>query len=99
MLNADQFRVFAEEAKRWAHQAKFPETKQALFAISLKAVTAPAFGVVLPAPPVLIASDHDPSVDYACERCNTILLHAEEGQVRGLLIHCTNCGTYNSTDV
>ena len=99
MSNADQFRVYAEEAKRWAHQAKFPETKQALFAISLKAVTAPAFGVVLPAPPVLIASDHDPSVDYACERCNTILLHAEEGQVRGLLIHCTNCGTYNSTDV
>jgi DNA-directed RNA polymerase subunit RPC12/RpoP len=64
--------------------------------ISLKAVTAPAFGIVLPAPPVLIASDH--SVDYACERCSTVLLHAEEGQVRGFLIRCTNCGTYNSTD-
>jgi hypothetical protein len=48
--------------------------------ISLKAVTAPAFGIVLPAPPVLIASDH--SVDYACERCSTVLLHAEEGQVQ-----------------
>ena len=65
--------------------------------VSLKAVNAPAIGVVLPAPPVLTASDH--SVDYVCERCSTILLHAEEGQVRGLLIHCTNCGTYNSTDV
>ena len=31
MSNADQFREYAEEAKRWAHQAKFPETKQALF--------------------------------------------------------------------
>jgi hypothetical protein len=31
MSNADQFRVYAEEAKRWAHQAKFPATKQALF--------------------------------------------------------------------
>jgi hypothetical protein len=31
MSNADQFRVYAEEAKRWARQAKFPETKQALF--------------------------------------------------------------------
>ena len=31
MSNADQFRVYAEEAKRWAHQAKFPEAKQALF--------------------------------------------------------------------
>ena len=31
MSNADQFRAFAEEAKRWAHQAESPETKQALF--------------------------------------------------------------------
>jgi hypothetical protein len=31
MSNADQFRVYAEEAKRWAHQAESPETKQALF--------------------------------------------------------------------
>ena len=36
------------------------------------------------APPVLIASDH--SVDYTCVRCSTILLHAEESQVRGFLI-------------
>ena len=64
--------------------------------ISLKAVVAPATGIVLDAPPVLVASDH--SVDYACERCNTVLLHAEEGQVRGFLILCTKCGTYNSTD-
>jgi hypothetical protein len=65
--------------------------------ISLKAITAPAFGIVLPAPPVLIASEH--SVDYACECCSTVLLHAEEGQVHGVLIRCTNCGTYNSMDV
>ena len=65
--------------------------------ISLKAVTAPATGIVLDAPPVLVASDH--SVDYTCGRCNTLLLQAEEGQVRGFLIRCTRCGTYNSTDV
>jgi DNA-directed RNA polymerase subunit RPC12/RpoP len=68
--------------------------------ISLKAVSAPSKSappIVLRAPPVLIASDH--SVDYACERCSTVLLHAEVGQVRGFLIRCTNCGTYNSTDV
>ena len=64
--------------------------------ISLKAVTAPAIGIVLNAPPVLIASDH--SVDYACDRCGTTLLHAEEDQVHGVLIRCTQCGTYNSTD-
>ena len=65
--------------------------------ISLTAVIAPAFGIVLDAPPVLVASDH--SVDYTCERCSTILLHAEEGQVRGFLIRCTKCGTYNSLDI
>jgi hypothetical protein len=64
--------------------------------ISLKAVTAPAIGIVLNAPPVLIASDH--SVDYACDRSGTTLLHAEEDQVHGVLIRCTQCGTYNSTD-
>ena len=48
------------------------------------------------APPVLKASDH--SVDYTCGRCGTILLHAEENQVHGLLIRCTSCGSYNSTD-
>jgi DNA-directed RNA polymerase subunit RPC12/RpoP len=65
--------------------------------ISLKAVTAPATEIVLDAPPVLVASDH--SVDYTCGRCNTLLLQAEEGQVRGFLIRCTKCGTYNLTDV
>ena len=48
--------------------------------ISLKVVTAPAIGLVLHAPPVLVASDH--SVDYTCGRCGTILLHAEENQVQ-----------------
>ncbi len=64
--------------------------------ISLKVVHAPAVGVVLDAPPVLKASDQ--SVDYTCGRCGTTLLHAEENQVRGVLLRCTNCGSYNSTD-
>ena len=65
--------------------------------ISLKVVTAPAKGIVLDAPPVLVASDH--SVDYVCGRCSEVLLHAEEGQVRGFLIRCTKCGSYNSMDL
>ena len=64
--------------------------------ISLRIVTAPATGIVLDAPPVLVASDH--SVDYACGRCSTISLHAEEDQVRGFLIRCTKCGIYSSMD-
>jgi predicted RNA-binding Zn-ribbon protein involved in translation (DUF1610 family) len=64
--------------------------------ISLKVLPAPAIGKVLDAPPVLTASEH--SVDYTCGRCGTVLLHADEGQVHGVLIHCKNCGSYNSTD-
>jgi DNA-directed RNA polymerase subunit RPC12/RpoP len=64
--------------------------------ISLKIVVAPATGIVLKAPPVLVASDH--SVDYTCGRCGTVLLHAVENQVHGILIHCTYCGSYNSTE-
>ena len=56
--------------------------------ISLRVVTAPRTGILLEAPPVLNASDH--SVDYTCGRCGTILLHAEEHQVHGVLIRCAN---------
>ena len=64
--------------------------------IPLKLVIAPAIGVVLEAPPVLMASEH--SVDYTCGRCTAVLLHADKDQVHGVLIHCRNCGSYNSTD-
>ena len=64
--------------------------------ISLKVVHAPKTGIVLEAPPVLFASEH--SVDYACGRCATILLHAEEDQVHGVLLRCANCGSYNLTE-
>jgi DNA-directed RNA polymerase subunit RPC12/RpoP len=65
--------------------------------IALMAIKAPGVGSVLSAPPILEASSH--TVDYTCGRCGTILMHAELDQVHNLLIHCTQCGTYNSTDV
>jgi predicted RNA-binding Zn-ribbon protein involved in translation (DUF1610 family) len=64
--------------------------------ISLKVITAPATGLVLDAPPIL--KETDQSVDYTCGRCGTILLHAEENRVHSMVIHCGNCGSYNSTD-
>ena len=64
--------------------------------ISLKVIVAPATGHILEAPPVLKASDQ--SVDFTCGHCGAILLHADEGQVFGVLIRCTNCGSYNATD-
>jgi len=65
--------------------------------IALRAIKAPGVGSVLSAPPILEASGH--TVDYTCGRCGTILMRAELDQVHNLLIHCTRCGTYNSTDV
>ena len=44
-------------------------------------VDTPAVGVILEAPPVLVASEH--SVDYTWGRCGIILMHADEGQVHG----------------
>jgi hypothetical protein len=64
--------------------------------ISLKVFSAPATGLVLDAPQVLVASDQ--LVDYTCGRCASILLlHAEKNQVYGLLRR-TGCGSYNLTD-
>jgi len=60
--------------------------------ISLKVIAAPATGPVVSAPPVLKASDHLRKLQRA------VLLHAEDGQVHNLAIHCTECGSYNSTD-
>ena len=65
--------------------------------LRLSVTVAPATGNILQAPPVLIASNH--SIDYTCGRCDTILLHAGEDQVHGLLIRCRNCGSYNQTAV
>ena len=37
--------------------------------------------------------------DFTCEKCGVVLMHAESGQVHNLLIRCTECGSYNSTDI
>jgi hypothetical protein len=63
---------------------------------SLKIVRPPAIGSVVSAPPILKVSDN--TVHYACGHCGAVLLHAEHGQVRNLIICCTMCGSYNSTD-
>ena len=65
--------------------------------IRLRTIPAPAIGTVVSAPPILNASDR--TVDFACEHCNTVLLHAEEGQVHNVTIRCVRCGTYNSTNL
>jgi hypothetical protein len=64
--------------------------------MSLRVVDPPALGPVVSAPLILNASDH--TIEYTCGHCGAALLHADEGQVRSLTIHCINCGRYNRTD-
>jgi len=64
--------------------------------IALPLVEIPTTGHVINAPPVLVASEN--TVDYTCGKCGIVLLHAELGQVYSLLIRCSECGAYNSTD-
>jgi predicted RNA-binding Zn-ribbon protein involved in translation (DUF1610 family) len=64
--------------------------------IPLKIIMPPGIGNAISAPPVLTASSH--TIDYTCGKCGTILMRAELGQVHNVLIHCTKCGAYNSTD-
>jgi predicted RNA-binding Zn-ribbon protein involved in translation (DUF1610 family) len=63
--------------------------------VRLRVVPASSVGNFVDAPPVIVASDH--SVDYTCGSCGTLLLHAEAGQIYGLTIHCTKCGSFNLT--
>lgn len=64
--------------------------------VPLKLVQAPSVGRAVSAPPALSASSH--TIDYTCGKCGVVLLHAELGQVHQLIIQCTACDSYNSTD-
>ena len=64
--------------------------------VALKVVPNASTGHYVSAPPVLIASTH--TIDFTCGSCGAVLMHADKGQVHGLVIHCTSCGVYNSTD-
>ena len=62
----------------------------------LKVISAPRVGQILEVPPALTHTLH--SVDHTCGYCGSVLMHAEEGQVQGLLIRCASCGSYNATE-
>jgi predicted RNA-binding Zn-ribbon protein involved in translation (DUF1610 family) len=64
--------------------------------VALKLIPTPWAHHIVSAPPVLIASTR--TVDFVCGDCGAVLMHAEEGQVHNLVIHCTGCGSYNETD-
>ncbi len=62
---------------------------------TLRVVEATGIEHAVHAPPILYASSH--TIDFVCGNCGAVLLHAEDDQVHGLFIHCTQCGSYNAT--
>jgi hypothetical protein len=63
----------------------------------LRLVAQPPGGTNTKAPPVLNASSG--TIDYTCGRCGTVLMHANEGEVHGVVIECLQCGAFNATDM
>jgi hypothetical protein len=63
----------------------------------LRLVTRPPQGTNTKAPPVLDAGSG--TIDYTCGRCSTVLMHANEGQVHGVVIECLQCGAFNATEM
>ena len=74
------------------------EAMPALSQKTLRVVPAPlATGAALAAPSVL-EDRGSPTVEYRCGSCGAVLMRADEQQVHMLIIHCTACDAYNSTD-
>jgi predicted RNA-binding Zn-ribbon protein involved in translation (DUF1610 family) len=65
--------------------------------LPLTLVARPAIGTSTHAPPILDASSS--TIDFTCGQCGTVLMHADQGQVHGVIIECLNCGAFNATDM
>jgi len=64
--------------------------------VVLKVVAQPRVGRVVDAPPILEATDH--GIEHVCGNCGIVLMRAELNQVHNILIRCSECGSYNSTE-
>jgi len=63
---------------------------------TLKIVPAPLVKVA-DAPPVLVEGA-EPTVEYTCGNCGAVLMRADESKPHSLMVHCTACDAYNSTE-
>ena len=68
----------------------------ALLQKTLKVVPAPLIEAVPKAPPVMEAPN--PTVEFKCGNCSAVLMRVDEGKAYPLMIHCTSCDAFNSTD-
>jgi predicted RNA-binding Zn-ribbon protein involved in translation (DUF1610 family) len=70
----------------------------ALLPKTLKVVPAPLVKAVPSAPPALEMPN--PTAEFTCGNCGAVLMRAdEEEKVYPLVVLCSSCGSYNSTDV
>ena len=67
----------------------------ALLQKTLKVVPAP-LAAVPKVPPVMEAPN--PTVELKCGNCSAVLMRVDEGKAYPLMIHCTSCDAFNSTD-
>jgi DNA-directed RNA polymerase subunit RPC12/RpoP len=66
---------------------------------ALKTVPAPLISAAVhDAPPVLVEGV-EPSVEYTCGNCGTALMRVDESKPHSLMVHCTACDAYNSTEI
>ena len=64
---------------------------------TLKVVPAPLLIEAVPkAPPVL--ETPNPTVECKCGNCGAVLMRGDESKNHPLMIHCTSCDAFNSTD-
>ena len=65
---------------------------------TLKVVPAPLVIEAVPkAPPVLLEA-LNPTVELKCGNCGAVLMRGDESKAYPLMIHCTSCDAFNSTD-
>ena len=65
---------------------------------TLNVVPEPLIEGVPRAPPAL-EMPTTPTVEFKCGNCGTILIRGGEDKVYPLVVLCSSCGSYNSTDV
>jgi hypothetical protein len=63
----------------------------------LQVVPAPLIEVVPQAP--LAPEMPNPTVEFTCGNCGVVLIRGDEEKGYPLVVLCSSCGSYNSTDV
>ena len=66
---------------------------------TLEVVPAPLIEGVPRAPPVLELPNQSLAVEFTCGNCGAVLIRADEEKGYPLVVLCSSCGSYNSTDV